>query len=271
TQASGGVVYRFLTGQDAPVSVLAASLYQHVAPSRREEEQALPGEGRKMLNFTDSRQNAAFFAAYLERAHARTMRRRLIVKTLETSPDADTGHLRMQDLLPRLVSVAENAGFYTGRQSRSEREQEAAVWLMQEFSPLDRRISLEGVALLHFRPVQPRGWIPPDFMRAEPWHLDTPNGFALIHMLLNTLRMQGANSFLLNDRVDLAKDEAFAPRNKAFFVQLRGAKAVKEYGVYGWLPAQERFSNARVELLRKYLQKRGIDDQEAKRYAVQFL
>lgn len=271
TQASGGVVYRFLTGQDAPVSVLAAALYQHVPPAKRVEEREHPGAGRKMLNFTDSRQNAAFFASYLERAHARNMRRRLIVRTLEDSPDAVSGHLRMEDLLPRLVRQAEEVGFYTPQQSATAREQEAAIWLMQEFSPLDRRISLEGVGLLHFRPVTPSNWALPSFMQAKPWQVDESEGFALIHLLLNSLRMQAANSYLLSDRLDLSRHEAFAPRNKAFYFRSEGAKAVREYSIYGWLPAGERFSNARLELLRKLLRRRGLEDDEATRHARQLL
>ncbi|MBI3958970.1 MAG: DEAD/DEAH box helicase [Chloroflexi bacterium] len=270
TQASSGVVYRFLTGQDAPVSVLAAALYQDVPPSRNEKEQEHPGEGRKLLNFTDSRQNAAFFAAYLERAHGRNLRRRLIMKTLQESPDAASGHLRMQSLLPRLVTQAEQAGFFTPKQDAAEREKEAAVWLMQEFSPLDRRISLEGVGLLHFRPAMPVGWTPPPFLQADPWRLGPTEAMGLIQLLLNTLRMQGANSFLLSDRVDIAKDEAFAPRNKAYYVRLQGALA-KDFGVYGWLPAGEGYSNARVELLRKLLGRRAIADKEAVALARQFL
>jgi hypothetical protein len=270
TQASGGVVYRFLTGQDAPVSILAAALYQDIPPSRREEERDHPGQGRKMLNFTDSRQNAAFFAAYLERAQGRNLRRRLIMKTLQESPDAASGQLRMQDVLPRLVDQAQRAGFFTQKQSATEREKEAAIWLMQEFSPLDRRISLEGVGLVHFRPVMPPGWTPPPFMQAEPWQFDAGDGWGIIRLLLNTLRMQGANSYLLNDRSELSKDDAFAPRNKAFYVRLQGAK-VKDYGVYGWLPAAQGYSNARIELLRKLLRRHNVADKESASLARQFL
>lgn len=267
TQASSGVIYRFLTGQDAPVSVLATTLYQDVPPSRREEEQRHPGEGRKMLNFTDSRQNAAFFAAYLERAHGRSLRRRLIMKTLQESPDAPLGRLRLQDLMPRLVRQAEDAGVFTERQSNTEREKETAIWLMQEFMPLDRRISLEGVGLLHFRPVLPRNWTPPSFMQAAPWNLGMAESFTLIHLLLNTLRVQGAVSYLLGDRVDLAREEAFAPRNRAYYVQRIGAKA----GIYGWLPAQAHYSNARMEILRKLLLRRGVDEKAARTIGNQFL
>jgi superfamily II DNA or RNA helicase len=270
TQASGGIVYRFLTGQDAPVSVLAAALYEDIPPARSEAERTHPGQGRKMLNFTDSRQNAAFFAAYLERAHDRNLRRRLIMKTVQESPDAASSRLRMRDLLPRLMDQADRVGIFTQKQSATEREKEAAIWLMQEFSPLDRRISLEGVGLLHLRPIMPVQWAPPPFMQAEPWQFTAENGWKIIHLLFNTLRMQGANSYLLDDRVDLSKDEAFAPRNKAFYVRLQGAK-VKDYSIYGWLPAGEGYSNARIELLRKLLKRRNIADKEALSLARQFL
>ena len=102
TRSAGGVVYRFLTGQDAPVSVLADALYQHVPASNVENNDELPGHGRKMLNFTDSRQNAAFFAPYLERAHERNLRRRLIMLTLAKDPEAGKGQLHLHTVMERL-------------------------------------------------------------------------------------------------------------------------------------------------------------------------
>ncbi|MFH1633055.1 MAG: DEAD/DEAH box helicase, partial [Chloroflexota bacterium] len=156
TRSSGGVVYRFLTGQDAPVSVLAGALYQHLPPATDDESARYPGEGRKLLNFTDSRQKAAFFAPYFERVHQRNMRRRLIIKTIQEDPDIARGDLRLSDLLPRVLKRAAQAGVFDEKQSPDARERTVAIWLMQEFSPLDRRISLEGLGLLRFRPVRPR-------------------------------------------------------------------------------------------------------------------
>jgi hypothetical protein len=69
THARGGGVYRLLTGQDAPVSVLATALYTEIPEGKEAAVQEKPGQGRKLLIFADSRQAAAFFAPYLERTY----------------------------------------------------------------------------------------------------------------------------------------------------------------------------------------------------------
>lgn len=266
THASGGVIYRFLTGQDAPVSILADSLYQHVPPSRDEKEQDKPGAGRKLLNFTDSRQNAAFFAAYLDRVHQRNLRRRLIMLTLNDALQHGDNCLRLQDVLPRLIKRAEMAGLYSQSESADERERIAAVWLMQEFAPLDRRISLEGVGLVHFRPIEPVQWQAPAFLHEPPWNMSKSDVSNLVELLFNTLRWQGAHTYLLSGRVDLLKDDSFAPRQKAFYVRSSGGVTKKDYGILGWEP--QGFCNARLELLRKWLISiQDMDKQDAEAQA----
>jgi len=268
TRSSGGVVYRFLTGQDAPVSVLASALYQCLPPAKDDESARYPGEGRKLLNFTDSRQKAAFFAPYFERVHHRNMRRRLIMKTVLESPDTARGDLRLRDLLPRVLNQAVQTGVFDQEQSRDERERTIAIWLMQEFSPLDQRISLEGLGLLRFRLVHPRNWSPPDLLTAAPWNLTSDQAFDLITLLLNTLRRQGAITYLLREKVDLVQDDAFAPRQKAFY--FRESESHPKKGIFGWMPA-EQHSNARLDLLKRYLARQEMPVREIQTLALRTL
>ncbi|MEI7847415.1 MAG: DEAD/DEAH box helicase [Chloroflexota bacterium] len=259
TRASGGVVYRFLTGQDAPVSVLAESLYQHIPASKEENSLDLPGHGRKMLNFTDSRQNAAFFAPFLERAHGRNLRRRLIMMTMQKDPDAIQGKLRLKDLMSRLKFQANKAQIFTSTDSEDDKEKLMAVWLMQEFSPLDRRISLEGLGLLRFEPEIPDIWQEPTFMTQPPWNFSTNEARSLIITLLNTLRYQGAITYLLEDRLNLLQDEkgsAFAPRQKAFYIR-RDQSKMGKFGILSWLPTA--YGNARLDYLKRILFRKDKD------------
>jgi len=246
SRSNSGIVYRFLTGQDAPVSVLATSLYQALPPSSKEEMADLPGGGRKLLAFSDSRQDAAFFAPYLERTYRQVLRRRLILKTLLEDPAGHQGRLRLQDLVGRLQRQAEGAGLFTHRQSYDERQRLMATWLMQELIAWDHRINLEGLGLLKFRLVRPDRWRPPQPLLQPPWNLTPEEAWQLLALLLDTLRHQGAVTFPYN--VD-PRDEAFAPRNRELF--MRGDRADPRNGIFSWVPT--RGSNRRMDILSRLL------------------
>jgi hypothetical protein len=70
------MVRRFESGGDAAASVLATALYQALPPSADAEQADQPGQGRKLLMFSDSRQAAAFFAPYLETTYETIQHRR---------------------------------------------------------------------------------------------------------------------------------------------------------------------------------------------------
>lgn len=263
-RSPNGVVYRFLTGQDAPVSVLATSLYQLLPPEPDASAADLSGHGRKLLIFADNRQDAAFFAPYLERTYQQILRRRLILKVLAEDPDDRIGRLRLLDLAGRLLRAAEAATFFTADQSRDERMRLALQWLAQEFVALDFRIGLEGLGLLNFRMVPPDRWEPPPALLAPPWNLSRSEAWEMLVTLLNTLRQQGAVTFPPN--VD-PRDEAFAPRNVELFV---GEVADDTRGVLGWIP--RRGSNRRLDfLLRLLVRRHRLSPDQAKSVALQTL
>ncbi len=128
TYAKGGVVYRFLTGQDAPVSVLAGTLYRDVPEARpNTPERAHPGAGRKLLIFTDNRQRAAFFAPYLQRAQERQLRRRLMVESLQNAPQKET--LRFSDWMDIFLNYANLANVFPIETSLYDKSADAsATW-----------------------------------------------------------------------------------------------------------------------------------------------
>lgn len=261
SRSTGEIVYRFLPGQDAPVSVLATALYQQIPPSWQEQDK--PGAGRKLLIFSDSRQDAAFFAAYLERTYGALLRRRLFLTALNELPEAQAGGLRLQDLEGPILRRAEAAGLFTQRQSHAERRQVTWTWLMQEFLAFDRRISPEGVGLVAFRLVKPQGWQALEPFTREPWNLNPGEQWALIQMLLNTLRHQGAVTF--PDNVSPKGNEAFAPRAREMFVRESGSDP--KAGILSWVPT--RGSNGRLDLLKRLLKSRSptLGKEEVQRMA----
>jgi hypothetical protein len=246
-RSTHAIIFRFLTGQDAPVSVLATALYQLLPTSTDPDTADLPGKGRKLLVFSDSRQDAAFFAPYMERTYNQVLHRRLVLQALLSDKDGLAGQLRLQDAVSGVLNVANKAGMFAQKQGRVERLLYAKTWLMQELISLDRRLSLEGLGLLQFRLVRPDRWRPPSALQASPWNLNEDECWNLIALLLNTLRQQAVTTFL--EGLD-PTDEQFAPRSKEFFV--RRDQADSKAGILSWLST--RGTNRRQDLLERVLQ-----------------
>lgn len=261
TQARGGGVYRFLTGQDAPVSVLATALYSELPPGREEEVQDKPGQGRKLLVFADSRQDAAFFAPYLERTYTNILRRRLLYAALHGDEAGRRGQLTLDDVAERLREQAEQAGIFQPRLSHDQKIRQMRTWLMQELAPYDRNQSLEGLGLLQLRLKWPTGWQAPQPLLAPPWNLSTAEAENLLRLLLDTVRRGLVFRFPPQVSPD---DEIFAPRNRQHYVvgQAQVGDKLPRHFVR-WLPS--RGSNGRLNILDKLLTQSDPDMPQAER------
>jgi ATP-dependent helicase YprA (DUF1998 family) len=265
-RSRAGVIRKLLTGRDAPPAVLATSLYQLLPPSSNSEEAYLPGEGRKLLAFSDSRQDAAFFAPYLERTYNQIMQRRLIWKMIVEDEDSASGRLRLKDMVSRLQRQTEQVGLFTQSESYDDRKKRMLTWLILELVTIDRRISLEGLGMVYFRLVRPDRWRPPEFFLQDPWNLTPAQAWQVFELLLDTLRIQSCIQFPPN--VD-PRSEEFEPRNREFFVRQDGSEPKK--GVFSWIP--QRGSNRRLDLLSKLLRKRqpGLPEDQIRNLALEML
>ena len=107
------MVRGFDSGGDAAASVLSTALYQALPPAPDPEQADQPGEGRKLLLFSDSRQAAAFFAPYLQTSYETIQHRRLIVQGLERLRPA--GEVRVPDLAYHVAKAADEPMSSRGR------------------------------------------------------------------------------------------------------------------------------------------------------------
>lgn len=238
SRTQGEVVSRFESGTDAPVAVIATDLYQQIPPSTDGEQRELVGQGRKLLSFADSRQDAAFFAPYLERTYSRAVRRRLIADAVRKLALDEP---RTEDLVLPIRKAAEDALVLDPDASRVANQTEVATWLMQEVLSFDRRSNLEGTGVAAVDVALPRNYRPPRALL--DLGLKENEAVDLLTMLLQTLRESGA--ITIPDGVDI-RDEAFAPRNREIYCREEGS----EPGVVAWLPAANA-TNRRANLLER--------------------
>ncbi|HTO00746.1 MAG TPA: DEAD/DEAH box helicase [Microthrixaceae bacterium] len=244
-RSNGEVLFRFLTGTDAPVSVIATALYQNLPKSADEDAADQVGEGRKLLTFSDSRQDAAFFAGYLERTYGRSLHRSLILDAVSTSTDP----LRTNDLIDAVLKSAEQHLVLDSDNGRVTNRKIVASWVHEELLAMDRRQSLEGTGLMRISLATPRKYRPPPPLLALGLSPDEAD--SLVQLLLGSLRSGGAVT--TPDGVDI-RDEQFAPRNREFAVRGTGS----EFGVLAWNPAAGSL-NRRLDILQKLYERLGLD------------
>ena len=249
-RSNAPIVLRFLTGQDAPVSVIATALYQAIPASSESDKTAKIGEGRKLLSFSDSRQDAAFFAPYLDRTYSRAIERRLIWRVVERLHESSP---RFEDLITPIRKDAESALVLDEDDGAMRNSNRVRTWLMREVLAVDRRQSLDGVGLAEITFALPRALTETPALSALGFTRDET--FDLARVFFETLRMQGAVH--LPEGVDIT-DPVFTPRNVVTTVRLE-QRAPR---ILSWLPGTGL--NRRLDYLRKVLARRdiGIDARE---------
>jgi len=270
TLSVGSIVRRFMLGADAVTSVLGTALYQQI-PEREEDLElrvdddddewgsVSNGENksnRRLLIFSDSRQDAAFFATYLQNSYNQILHRRLIVMTLEQHWDKIiSNNWRVGDLADSLKRILADLNLYPDKSSQAL-EAEAWKWVLNEFMAMER-IGLEGLGLLGFTPVLPPGWDPPRALLGSPWHFSKQEATELIMVLLDSMRKNSA--VLFPDSVS-PKDEYFSPRNREYFFKENVSVSGR---IYSWLPSNEHVNNTRLDYLLRLAQAAGSTDARA--------
>jgi hypothetical protein len=238
-----GLIRLFESGNDAAVAVLSTALYQRIPPARDRVAADRPGEGRKLLLFSDSRQAAAYFAPYLEDSYEAIQRRRLLLLGLGAGYRPDDP-IRSDDLAFHTAKAAEGAKVFERRESRQARERKTALWMQQELVSMDERQSLEGSGLVRIEMLVDPSWtLPPALVSLG---LTETEGWGLLQELVRSLRQQGAVT--TPDGVD-PRDEAFDPRRGPIFVRENGSEARRK--VLSWRPT--RGVNRRLDYVRRVL------------------
>lgn len=242
------LIRRFESGNDASVSVLVTALYPEL-PAASADQVNLPGGGRKLLAFSDSRQQAAFFAPYLKETYGRLLQRRILYTAIQKGQFGGNA-AACTDIAALASNLASQAGVFDASETELTRQRTAETWLQAELMGLDRRISLEGVGLIAWR-LRDLGELPP-MPPLTALGLSHDEIRALCQTLLDSLRHQGAVAGL--EFVNL-QDEIFEPRLGPIYARKHGADAKKK--ILSWVPTRGR--NARSDYFGRVLAALGAD------------
>lgn len=286
-----GIVSRFISSDDAATQVLGESLYSNIpaeliksdsagakevekssgifgeliAPRDDLEPGSRDERKRKLLIFSDSRQDAAFFASYMHQKYEQSLWRNSILK-VSADLSRNSTNFKIKDLHDKLVEYAEENQFFARNDSDIEKIKIAGRYLMSEFHRYDRRLGLEGVGLLTFELPKSTNW--PEGLSNE-FGFTSDEIWVLLQTILNSLRDGQCSTYL--NHVS-SRDEFFAPRNRpGYFSITKGAKKGNA-SVLSFIPALN-YSNRRLDYVQKILLKTEpkLSEREAQKKARNFL
>ncbi len=165
-------VQEIVHGADGPNAVIATALHQ-----------LLPEERRKILTFADSRQEAAFFAWYVEDTYNTIASRNAILRAMREHP-VDAEGLKASDLANRLLR---QSGGFAPNTTTEERRREALLSVWGEALTEERRLSLSGVGLVKWFVQIPEDFVIPKELNNPPWQFGKSEAHEIISYLLGTM------------------------------------------------------------------------------------
>ena len=173
-------VQEIVHGSDGPNSVIATAIHE-----------LLPEDQRKILTFSDSRQEAAFFAWYAQDSYRVIRDRNLILRALRASEINPEG-LSIEDLVFRLFGEYDNLDLFDKGDTKETKNRNILRSILSEALTTKHRLSLSGVGLVRWFVAIPDDLALPDIMRKPPWKLTDKEARSLFSYLLDEFRLRRA-------------------------------------------------------------------------------
>ena len=179
-------------GTDGPHAVIATTLYQ-----------SLPETRKKVLAFADGRQEAAFFAWYLEDSYKGILSRNSVYKIARSFSPYPAEGIALSTIADKAFHSYRDA--FTERASDDEPTIRRNIWraLYKELLTDEQRISLEGVGLIRWSVRQPDSFKIPEILRNEPWSIAESEAWDLLYILLDFMRADRAVELRTGTNVSL--------------------------------------------------------------------
>lgn len=245
------IIRKLDSGVDAAASVLATELYLNMPPEESDSAKYLPGQGRKLMVFSDSRQQAAFFAPYLEDSYSKILWRKLLRSAVARSEAvSNLEPWRAKDVVDSAIKIANESLLFGDSTSVHEKVKLIHTQMHLEAVSSDTQMNLEGTGTLKWSMA-----LPTSDSAYEPFSaigLNKTDFQALLQVLFWSLRNQGALSSndLVNEVIEL-----YAPRTGPIFVRKTGGTDRRSKTI-SWLPSGK--SNRHLSFIRRVVAKLGI-------------
>lgn len=252
-KANNGIVRTLNLGKDEATAVIGQILYKAIDDNEEiviEEEQnnmlsfAINNELKPMVKsdnkkqyiaFSDSRQQASFFADFFEYNFKRFLRNRLLWNALEKNQH---NPITLNHLIMDLKNVIEKHNLFSDDNLDSEKE--AWITILRELLEVDGQYTGEGIGLFYFKldiddiiSRLPKGAIEQEFGK---YNINSDNFIDFISVIFNVMRTTPAIDFdksalTIEERLNFLEYRGFEN-----FMKLKKGKETKESNIRSFLP-----------------------------------
>lgn len=216
-------VREIMYGNDGPNAVIATTLYRALPPARR-----------KVLAFADGRQEAAYFAWYLQRSYEDLLSRNLVLTASRRLAPHAPGGLTLGELATALRSLVREYRLLPPATGELALLREAWRRLYREFLTDERRIGLEGVGLARWSLKWPEWMTLPQELLRPPWSLSETEAWDLLAMLLDGLRTDRAIAVRADEVVSLGWADLELTASPILVRLGRGGKGGRGVAIRSW-------------------------------------
>jgi superfamily II DNA/RNA helicase len=224
-------------GTDGPHAVIATTLYQ-----------SLPEKRKKVLAFADGRQEAAFFAWYLEDSYKDILNRNLLRRVVRRQGAHSREGSSLQDLATGLLDVFRERNVFPPATSELQLRREAWLGLYREFLTDEPRISLEGVGVARWLLKWPDWFRVSPVLTKAPWSLSEEQAQSAAFVLLDSMRTDRGVELQSEETVSISWNDL---QLQAAQMKFRIGAPRGQYAVRSW----NGKTGKRVRFLAKLLSK----------------
>lgn len=173
-------VREVIHGGDGPHAMIATTLFER-----------LDSNPRKILAFADSRQEAAYFAWYLDDTYQTILKRNVLYRALVGSAKGNEA-FSIADMIDIYRKWSERLGLTGEAASAREKRRRAGHHVMGEFLTAETRLSLAGVRLVNWHIHWPASLEVDPILTSPPCNLNREDALAMTFILLDSLRRDRA-------------------------------------------------------------------------------
>ncbi len=180
-------VKEIVHGTDGPHAVIASTIFKK-----------LPKGKNKLLAFSDGRQEAAFFAWYLDSSQKKIENRRKFLISFKSVLEDAEGQPSIDSLIKKISADLRNAEAKSLK-GPEEFKKDASNIVLNELASNETRLSLEGVGLITWKIKHADKISIPERLQQSPWGLTKEQCAELVGILLDTLRDDRAVNLKASD------------------------------------------------------------------------